>query len=85
MQSVNVEKYENEFFFPTDMPGYIGGAYDFSVDGEFDSATIQFEFDESLLENASFEPVIYYFNEEQQALEELETIVDGKMASAKKA
>ena len=83
VQSVNVEKYENEFFFPTDMPGYIGGAYDFSVDGEFDTATIQFEFDESLLENASFEPVIYYFNEEQQTLEELETVVDGNVASAK--
>lgn len=82
VETLSVEKYENEFFFPTSMPGYIGGAYDFSVDGEFDKATINFEFDEILLEDSSFDPVIYYFNEEKQLLEELETTVSGNVASA---
>lgn len=76
-----VQKYENELFFPEDMPGYIGGAYDFHVDGTFDTATIQFEFDKELLKDESFDPVIYYFNEETQLLEELKTTVTGNIAS----
>lgn len=76
-----VQKYENELFFPEDMPGYIGGAYDFHVDGTFDTATIQFEFDKELLKYESFDPVIYYFNEETQLLEELKTTVTGNIAS----
>ena len=82
VETLSVEKYENEFYFPTNMPGYIGGAYDFQVDGNFDSATINFEFDESLLKDADFDPVIYYFNEETQLLEELSTAVSGNVASA---
>lgn len=81
VETLSVEKYENEFYFPTNMPGYIGGAYDFHVDGVFDSATINFEFDESLLKDAAFDPVIYYFNEETQLLEELSTTVTGNVAS----
>lgn len=76
-----VQKYESELFFPEDMPGYIGGAYDFHVDGTFDTATIQFEFDKELLKDESFDPVIYYFNEETQLLEELKTTVTGNIAS----
>ena len=83
VETLNVEKYENDFFFPTNMPGYVGGAYDFSVDGKFDEATISFEFDESLLEDGTFDPVIYYFDEENQSLEELETTVIGNTAYTK--
>lgn len=82
VESLAVEKYENEFFFPTSMPGYIGGAYDFSVDGSFERATLQFEFDEALLADSAFDPVIYYFNEETQLLEALETHLEGNVASA---
>lgn len=82
VETLTVEKYENDFFFPTNMPGYIGGAYDFSVDGEIGEATIKFKFDLNLLADATFEPVIYYFNEEKQELEELVTTVDGNVASA---
>lgn len=81
-ETLSVEKYENEFFFPETMPGYIGGAYDFKVDGSFDIATIRFEFDADLLEDATFNPVVYYFNEETQLLEALETTVTGNVASA---
>ncbi len=81
VDSLAVEKFDNEFLFPVNMPGYIGGAYDFSVDGSFDKATIKFEFNEELLEDADFDPVIYYFNEEKQLLEELDTTVVGNVAS----
>lgn len=81
VETLKIEKYNNEYFFPESMPGYIGGAYDFYVDGSFDSATIQFEFDESLLGDDNFEPVIYYFNEEKQLLEELDTKLTGNIAS----
>lgn len=65
-----------------ELPGYIGGAYDFSVDGKFDTATIKFEFDKSLLLDSSFDPVIYYFNEKTQLLEELHTTISGNTAAA---
>ena len=68
-------------FFPEDMPGYLGMAYNFSVDGEFDSATIRFEFDPAILENGA-DPAIFYFNEADQTLEELETTIEGNVASA---
>lgn len=80
--SLQIEKYEDELLFPVDMPGYTGGVYDFSVNGDFESATIRFEFDSSLLADEGFEPVIYYYNEDKQLLEELETKIDGNIASA---
>lgn len=53
-------------------PGYLGNAYDFSVDGEFDEATIKFEITppDPLPEN--FDPKIFYYNRETKDLEELE-------------
>lgn len=63
VESFSVTKYENELFFPESMPGYIGGAYDFSVDGNISTATVKFEFNETLLSDTSFDPVIYYFME----------------------
>ncbi len=63
------------------IPGYIGPAFNFETEGDIDSATISFEFDEALLADEDFEPVIYYFNEETQLLEELPTTVEGNTAS----
>ena len=77
-----VEQYEDETLFPKEMPGYIGGCYEFSVDGSFDEATIQFEFEKTLLEDSEFEPIIYYFNESEQKLEAIDTTVKGNVASA---
>ncbi len=83
VETLSVERYEDEFLFPETMPGYIGGVYDFTVDGTFDEAVLRFEFDKSLLNDSSFDPVIYYFNETEQELEELSTTVEGNVASAK--
>ena len=81
VETLVVEPVINETFFPETMPGYMGKAYDFSVDGEFETATISFEFDPDAYES-SIDPVIYYFNEEEQLLEELETTVEGNVAYA---
>jgi len=72
-----------KIIFSEEIPGYLGGAYDFTVDGTFEMATLNFEFDESLVGSEDFDPVIYYYNEEEQLFEPLETAVNGNVASAK--
>jgi len=83
VETLAVTPVENETLFPKEMPGYIGEAYNFSVDGTFEEATINFEFDEELLKDEDFDPVIYYFNEKEQELEELETEIKDNVASTK--
>lgn len=82
VETLCVEEVKNDTLFPEEIPGYIGEAYNFQVDGSFDTAEISFAFDETLLNNADFAPTIYYFNEEEQQLEELPTTVKGNVASA---
>lgn len=82
VETVVVEPVKDNLLFPENMPGYIGHAYNFSVVGTFQSATISFEFDASLLKNENFDPTIYYYNEETQTLEPLVTTVNGNVASA---
>jgi uncharacterized protein YegL len=62
-------------------PGYIGSAFNFSVDADFDSATITFAYDPSALD-ANADPTIYYLNEETQLLEPLETTISNGIATA---
>lgn len=82
VETLEVERNTNDTLFPEIIPGYIGGAYDFTVDGTFSSAEIRFEFDEALLNQGNFDPTVYYFNEEEQQLEALETTISGNVASA---
>ena len=82
VEALSVNENNEDMLFNDKLPGYIGSAYDFSLSGKsFDSAKISFTFDESLLNKENFKPVIYYFNEEKQILEELKTNVDGNTAS----
>ena len=54
------------------IPGFMGSAYNFEVDGTFENATITFAYSDALLEDdKSAVPTIYYYNEETQALEEV--------------
>ena len=76
-----VEPHTDGVLFPEDMPGYLGMAYNFHVDGNFNTATISFTFDSAILDDGA-DPAIFYFNEEDQILEELETTIDGNVASA---
>ena len=66
------------------MPGYLGSAYDFSTEGEFDSATLTFTYDTSLgTIGEDFQPRIYYVNEETGELEELanQIVENGKVSA----
>ncbi len=59
------------------IPGYLGCAYDFSIEGNLSYATITFEYDSSLgTVGDSFNPCIYYFNEEEGTFEELDSTIN---------
>lgn len=59
------------------IPGYMGSAFDFEMDGEFERAVLKITFDPEYLKEEGLAPVIYYFNEETQQLEEIQTEWDG--------
>ncbi len=70
----------DEYLLSPTIPGYLGTAYDFSVDGEFDTAEISFMYDTELgTIGNDFQPRVYYFNEENGTLEELpnQKVMDG--------
>lgn len=79
-ESVTVKETIVNGLLDENMPGYIGSAFSFSADNTFDKATISFSFDEAALSEDA-DPVIYYFNEETQLLEPLETIIENGTAS----
>lgn len=81
VETLQIERQQDQLLFPEDMPGYMGGAYDFSVEGEFNDAVISFSFDKSKI-NEESAPTIYYFNESDQEFEPLETTISGNIASA---
>lgn len=81
IETLTISPVHNETFFPSTIPGYLGGAYDFRVAGDLSTATISFQFDPTMLQEGAV-PTIYYFNEEAQQLEPLETTVSGYTASA---
>ena len=80
--TVEVRAYNNPTYFPADMPGLIGNAYEFTIDGQVGSATLRFRFDEVLLSDPTFDPVICWLDETNQRLEELNTVVTGNEATA---
>lgn len=57
--------------FDEAVPGMIGAPYDFNTDIDFETAEMQFSYDQNLKEE-SFKPAIFYFNEETQMLEKVE-------------
>ncbi|MBQ7118642.1 MAG: VWA domain-containing protein, partial [Oscillospiraceae bacterium] len=76
-----VSSAEEQLLSPS-IPGYMGAAYDFSVDGEFDSAEITFAYDKSVGEiSDTFQPRVYYFNEKTGMLEKLpnQKVENGKI------
>lgn len=81
VDTLKIKEVTNNVLMAESIPGYIGAAYDFSFDGTFESATISFMFDENLLHDDTFDPVIYFYNEDDQILEEMETTIEGNIAS----
>lgn len=82
VDTLEIRKYDDGFLFPEEMPGYIGGCYDFSVEGSFEKAKINFKFNKELLADGNFDPAIYYFDEKEQTLELLDTTLEENVASA---
>lgn len=52
------------------LPGILSAPYEFNTDVEFDTAKMQFSYDNSL-NGEKFKPAIFYFNEETQMLEKV--------------
>lgn len=67
----NIELRPMDMSINPNIPGYVGLAYDFSTEGEFHSANLEFHLPASLLENEDFEPTIYYYNTDEKRLEEV--------------
>jgi hypothetical protein len=83
IESLTIDKVrEDDLFLHSEIPGYLGNGFKFSVDGNFSKATLTYEFDESFFDDPDFVPAIYYWNEEIQFLEELpdQIIVDNTVS-----
>lgn len=79
IESLEINRCEENGVINDDIPGYLGEYYEFKIDGSIKSAQITFEFDESLWKNGLY-PVIYYYNESKQLLEK----VDNQMIQGNK-
>ena len=55
----------------------MGSGYDFYIDGEFESARIKYYFNSEECQTEGFNPVVYYYNENTNELEEIATEWDG--------
>lgn len=84
VESLEISKvysHNNPYITPS-IAGYLGDAYDFAIDGKFDTAELIFEYDVNLGQlSDEFQPRIYYFNEEAKVFEELENqiVENGKV------
>lgn len=79
IESLSVTPLAPNDFFDSTVPGYLGSAFDFNVEGTFDEATIAFTYQS---EDSPAEPTIYHWNEEAKMLEEVATTVEGNTAFA---
>ena len=72
--------HRENFFNSANFHGYLGDAYTYSVDGDFDSAVIGFEFDKNKV-SLSAKPTIYEYDSEKGTLTPLDTKVIGNQAT----
>lgn len=90
LETLSVDKVtsvDNELVNPA-IPGYMGFAYEFSVEGAFAEATISFQYDQSTFGEPSetFQPRIYYVNEATGFLEKLDgQTLEGDIVTARTA
>ena len=81
-----VKPHDNYLISPS-IAGYIGDAYSFSIDGDFKQAELTFEYDVNVgTIDESFQPRIYFLNEETEIFEELDNqiVTDGKVVATTK-
>ena len=72
---------ERDDFFDQNTLGYLGDAYNYDVEGEIESATIGFQFDETKLAPGAL-PTIYEYNREKGIMTPLATTVENGKATA---
>lgn len=83
LESVRVDTREWDTLINCNVPGYIGTAYEFSCEGDFERANVTFTLSDELMQTENFVPAIYYYNEEEQCLEKLENqSINGNTVSA---
>lgn len=83
LQISKVYNYDNPYISRS-VTGYLGDAFEFTMDGSFEKARISFAYDTSLgTIGDDFQPRIYYFNEEKKMFEELEnqTVKNGVVSA----
>ncbi len=79
---INPVTYSDNPLISPSVPGYLGVAYDFSIDGDFEEAELIFNYDTSLgTIGPDFQPRIYYLNETTGMFEEMpdQTVTNGKV------
>ena len=81
--SFKMSTVKEDVLINNEIPGYIGSAYEFKLDGKFEAAKLTFTFNEDLLKDETFVPAIYYYNEEKQLLEQVaDQVISGNTVSA---
>lgn len=81
--SFSIERIKENDFFNKNIPGFVDTGYEFQIDGTFEKAVVEISYDKSL-ENDTFYPALYYYNEETQLLEYVEgqSWEDGKVVAS---
>ena len=80
IETISIEVLDNDILFPENMPGYMGKAYTFDVEGVPEAAAISFTFDTASL-NEGAQPTIFRYDGNTHLLEPLKTTVSGNTAS----
>lgn len=84
VSSVNISKVDNNPLISKAISGYLGDAFEFTTTGSVDRAVLIFTYDTSLgTIGESFQPRIYYFNEDDGTFEELpnQQVSDGSVTA----
>lgn len=78
-ETLDVRPASLQTLFPDTMPGYIGAAYDISVDGDAEDTTVSFMID---AQSDVVDPTIYYFDAATQTVTPVPTTVENGIATA---
>lgn len=83
IMTFNMEYRYSDLVFNPMTPGYLAGGVNLSSEGEFGEATLKYYIPDEMLDSKDFEPAIYYFDEENMCLKELDdTTRKGNVLSA---
>lgn len=77
ISSFEMQSLDDSVILNSDLPGYLGAAYSFTMNGKFDRALLTMTYPEEYLDDEDFEPAIYYYNASNETLE----YVDGQTIS----